>query len=311
MKIGVVGLGHLGKEHARIYSELDSVDLVACCDSDTSRKDIAIACHAPFFSKPSDLLEKVDAVSIAVPTSLHYKIALPFLQAGIHVLVEKPITDKLEDADHLIDLAREKNVVLRVGHIERFNSAFRRIAKLLDQPRFIEIDRLGPYHTRIKDCGVVLDLMIHDIDIVLGLVDSEIESMDAVGLSAITAFEDLAKVRLRFKNGCIADFTASRITPERQRKIRIFQEDAYLSIDYGAQTAQIVRKKFLGIDKQEIDIQSEEPLRKELEDFVQTCLRKDTQRPVDTGARDALALALKITQDIKAYQEGLKTKVKR
>jgi len=302
IKVGVIGVGHLGKEHARIYSQLENAELVALCDIDPAKEEKAKELGVPFTTDFRKLLPQVQAVSVSVPTSQHYAVAKEFLAAGIHTLIEKPMTSTLEQADELIELALKNRCVLRVGHIERFNAGFKTVEKIAHNIRFIEIHRLGPFTPRINDCGVVLDLMIHDIDIVLGLVDSEIQTMDAVGINVVTPFEDIANVRIRFKNGCIADLTASRLTPEKQRKIRIFQDNAYISLDYGAQTAQIFTRENGQILRKEIDIQKEEPLKNELADFVATVQNGSGVGKPDMGARNALDFALRIIEEIKRYQ---------
>lgn len=302
LKVGVVGVGYVGKEHARIYSELQNVELTGICDIDPAKEDRARKLGVPFVPDFRALLPRVQAVSVAVPTSLHHSVAREFLARGIHTLVEKPMTSTLEQADELIELASKNQCVLRVGHVERYNAAFKAIQKMLGHIRFIEIHRLSPFTPRISDCGVVLDMMIHDIDILLGLIDSEIQSLDSVGINVLTPFEDIANVRIRFKNGCVADLTASRLTPEKQRKIRIFQDDAYISLDYAAQTAQIYRREGLSISREEIDIAKEEPLRNELEEFVRSVEAGSGVVQPDWGARHALELALQITDEIKSYQ---------
>lgn len=300
LKVAVVGIGHLGKEHARIYHELgNSVQLVGLCDADPSRKERADALNVPFFRNPQDLIGKVDAVSIATPTSTHHKVARDFLNAGVHTLIEKPITLKLEDADELIDIARRKNLSLQVGHIERHNPAFKRVGEIAKNIRFFEIHRLGPFNTRINDCGVVLDLMIHDLDIVLGLMKNELASFDAVGINVLTPYEDIANVRLKFRNGAVADITASRLTPEKQRKIRIFQEDAYISMDYGTQSCKIFRKQGFGIAQESIDIEKAEPLKEELRYFISKIASGESLGKPDLAARNALALAIEIVAAIK------------
>src|SRR3989338_1462345 len=201
LKVAVIGIGHLGKEHARIYRELPGVELVAVCDLDQQKAERAQAFGVPFFTDYSEALGSVDLASVVTPTVTHYEIAEEVLKAGVHVLIEKPITNSLEKADRLIDLAREKNLTLKVGHLERYNAGFRRIEQLAHDVRFIEIHRLGPFNPRINDCGVVLDLMIHDVDIVLQLVKSEIASIDAIGVNVLTPYEDIANVRIKFKNG--------------------------------------------------------------------------------------------------------------
>ena len=298
IKVGVVGVGHVGKEHARILATVPQAELVGICDIDPAKKEKAEAIGVPFFNRYQDLIGKAAAVCIATPTFTHAGIAREFLRAGIHTLVEKPITLRLEEADGLIELARQKKCALQVGHIERHNPGFRRVEQIARNIRFLEIHRLGPFTPRIQDCGVVLDLMIHDIDIVLGLVKSEVERFDAIGVPVLTAFEDIANVRVKFKDGAIADLTASRLTPEKQRKIRIFQEDAYISLDYEAQSAQIFRKQGLRITQEKIDIQKSEPLREELEFFLTGIQTGESLGRPDEAARRALAFALQVIESI-------------
>lgn len=299
LKVAVIGIGHLGKEHARIYKSLENTELIGLCDTDPARKERAELLGVPLLNNYHELIGKVDAVSIATPTFTHYSIAKDFLKAGIHTLIEKPICLKLEEADELLDLAREKNCALQVGHIERHNPGFRRIEEIAKNIRFFEIHRLGPFTGRINDCGVVLDLMIHDLDIVLGMMKSEVVSFDAVGINVLTPFEDIANVRMKFKNGAVADMTASRMTFERQRKIRIFQEDAYISLDYEAQSAKIFRKEGGEIKQETIDIQKSEPLKEELSFFLEGIRSGKSLGKPDEGARDALRFALEIVAAIK------------
>lgn len=298
LKVAVIGIGHLGKEHARIYKGLEGVELIGLCDTDPERKDRAEVIGAPLFNKFQDLIGKVDAVSIATPTFTHYSIAKEFLKAGIHTLIEKPICLKLDEADELLAIAREKNCALQVGHIERHNPGFKRIGEIIKNVRFFEIHRLGPFTGRINDCGVVLDLMIHDLDIVLSLIKSEVASFDAVGINVLTPFEDIANVRMKFKNGAVADITASRLTFEKQRKIRIFQEDAYISLDYEAQSAKIFRKTGDKIDQEIIDIQKSEPLKEELKFFLDNIRSGASLGKPDEGAREALRFAIDIVNAI-------------
>jgi predicted dehydrogenase len=299
LKVAVIGIGHLGKEHARIYKELPNCDLVGICDTDPARQDRAEVLGVPLFTRYQDLIGKVDAVSVATPTNSHYVIAREFLKAGIHTLIEKPITLKLEEADELIELSRTKKCALQVGHIERHNPGFKRIGEIAKNIRFFEIHRLGPFTGRINDCGVVLDLMIHDLDIVLGLVKSEVANFDAVGINVLTPFEDIANVRIKFKNGAVADLTASRLTFEKQRKIRIFQEDAYISLDYEAQSAKIFRKTGEKIEQEIIDIQKSEPLKEELKFFLNGIETGQSLGKPDEAARNALRFALDIVEYIK------------
>jgi predicted dehydrogenase len=302
IKIGVVGIGHLGKEHARIYHELRHARLVGISDTDGTKKEKADACECAFFADYRDLIGKVDAVSIATPTSTHFSIARDFLEAGVHTLIEKPITLRLEEADRLIALAKEKKLILHVGHIERHNPGIKRIEEIAKNIRFFEIHRLGPFTGRINDCGVVLDLMIHDLDIVMSLVKSEVANFDAVGINVLTPYEDIANVRIKFANGAVANLTASRLTPEKQRKIRIFQEDAYISLDYGEQTAKIFRKIGPMITQEKVDIQKAEPLKEELKHFLSEIASGKNKGFPDIAARDALSFALEIVEQIQKNQ---------
>jgi len=302
LKVGVVGVGHLGKEHARIYRDLPEAELVGISDQDPAKAEKAKELGTAYYKDPRELIGKVEAVSIATPTSTHYAVAKEFLKAGIHTLIEKPITLRLEEADELLDLARQKKCALQVGHIERHNPGFKRIEEIAKNIRFFEIHRLGPFTGRINDCGVVLDLMIHDLDIVLSLVKSEVASFDAIGVNVLTPFEDIANVRMKFKNGAVADITASRLTFEKQRKIRIFQEDAYISLDYGAQSCKIFRKNGAEIAQEIVDIEKAEPLKEELKFFLANIRSGKSPGHPDTAARDALKLALEIARRVQAEQ---------
>jgi predicted dehydrogenase len=299
IRVGVVGVGHLGSIHAKVYSKLDNVKLVGVCDCNLERAiEIGKKFRTGSYSDYEDLFGKIDAASIVVPTSLHYNVAKEFLRQGIHVLIEKPITKTLSEADELIDIAKEKNLILQVGHIERFNSAVLATEPHLKTPKFIECQRLGPFHKRVQDVGVVLDLMIHDIDIVLGLIKKDVIGIEAVGLSTISDYEDVANVRLTFEDGIIADITASRVTKDVVRKMRIFQEDSYLSIDYVNQDVTLFRKKGDKILAEKIRIRKKQPLKKELKSFIE-CVRTG-KRPIVSGieGRRALAVALEIVKKI-------------
>jgi predicted dehydrogenase len=299
IKVGVVGVGHLGSAHAKVYSKLKIADFACVCDCNFERaKEIGKKYKADYYADYEELFGKVDAASIAVPTSLHYNIAKEFLKNNIHVLIEKPVTKTLSEADELIDLAAKRNLVIQVGHIERFNSAIRAIEPYLDKPRFVESQRLGKFHKRVGDVGVVLDLMIHDIDIVLGLIDADVENIEAVGVSSVSDYEDMANVRLNFTNGVIADITASRMTNDALRKIRIFQKDSYISLDFLHQEATFYKKVDHKLIEKKIKVRKEEPLKKELESFLE-CVKTNT-RPVVSGieGRKALQVALSIISKI-------------
>ena len=307
LRTAVIGTGALGQHHVRLYHELPSAELVMICDSNKeAAAALAERYQVPFTTNYKECIGAVDAVSIATPTFLHHTIAKEFLMNNIHTLIEKPITLTLADADELIALARERNLSLQVGHIERHNSAFRRVKKLADKIKFIEIHRLGPFTPRVKDCGVVLDLMIHDFDIVLSLVKRDIAYLDAVGINVLTDHEDIANVRIKFDNGTIANMTASRLTPEKQRKIRIFQNDAYLSLDYQKQEVKIYRKSFLGLKKEFLEIEKEEPLKAEIANFIDGILTgRDLGKP-DVDARNALDLAIRCLAIMKTNTENFR-----
>jgi predicted dehydrogenase len=305
LRIAVVGVGHLGKHHARILSSMPGAELVAVVDTNRARAgEIAAASRAAALTDARDLAGKVDAVTIAVPTEIHRDIALPFLAAGVSVLVEKPMARSLAEADELIAAAAKAGAVLAVGHTERFNPAVVAARPLVANPRFIEVHRLGVFPERSLDIDVVFDLMIHDLDVVASLVDSEVESVDAVGVPVLTGRVDIANARVRFKNGCIANLTASRISRDRVRKIRFFQPSAYLSIDYAAQKVEMYKlvtgAGMPSIQGGDVPVTNEEPLVRELADFVDAVASK--RAPLVTGeqGRRALALAQAITDKIAA-----------
>ncbi|MBI1785769.1 Gfo/Idh/MocA family oxidoreductase [Candidatus Sumerlaeota bacterium] len=316
VRVGVIGVGPLGQHHARNYSGLPGCKLVGVADIDRKAASrIASAFRTQAFFDHRTLLDKVDAVSIVVPTFAHYQTAKDFLDRGIHVLVEKPITNDLNQARELINLARDRNLILQVGHIERFNVAVQRMRQILDRPCFIECHRLGPYEPRVKDVGVVLDLMIHDIDIVLQIVNSPIASIDAVGVPILSPREDIANARITFENGCTANLTVSRVTPNKLRKIRIFQADAYISLDYQKQNMEVYTRETIEnagpdepkaqIVRKKIRLKKEEPLRAELLHFIE-CVRKG-EEPQVTGehGHNALQVAIKITDLIRQKQSRI------
>jgi predicted dehydrogenase len=305
LRIAVVGVGHLGKHHARILSTMPGVDLVAVVDTNRARADeIASANHTTPLGDARELAGKVDAVTVAVPTEIHRDIALPFLSAGVAVLVEKPMARSLAEADDMIRAAAKAGATLAVGHTERFNPAVAVAQPLVANPRFIVVHRRGVFPERSLDIDVVFDLMIHDLDVVLSLVDSEVDSIDAVGVPVLTGRVDIANARVRFKNGCLANLTASRISRDRVRKIRFFQPSAYLSIDYAAQKVEMYKlvtgAGLPSIQGGDIPVVNEEPLVRELADFVDAVTAKRTPRVTGEQGRRALALAQQITDRIGA-----------
>jgi predicted dehydrogenase len=334
--VAVLGVGSLGKEHARIYAGLAAagqVKFVGIYDSaaETARR-IAAKHNARIFNSVAEAAAAADALNIVTPTTTHFELAKLLLQQGKHVLVEKPMTDNTAQAAELVQLAQQKNCVLQVGHVERFNPVFKYLESAAPEPRFIETHRLSPYPARSTDIGVVLDLMIHDLDVVLAFVKSPVTSVDAVGIPVLSKSEDIANARLHFANGCVANLTASRVSPERMRKIRVFSGGAtpsYISLDYRAQEGFIYRiardgeaessllKKVLAaklgvgkdstivsefggkrIVREPVPIAKDEPLKLELQSFV-NCVR-ERQTPIVSGesAKRALDLAFEITRQV-------------
>ena len=301
LRVGVVGVGHIGSNHVRIYSELPNADLVAILDIDPARADeIGGKYKAKAVASLNEFAGMIDAASVATPTSAHFSIARDLLAQGKHLLIEKPITEKTSDARDLAQMAAEKGLVLQVGHVERFNPVLSALEQRLTHPRFIEAHRLSPYPNRSTEIGVVLDLMIHDLEIILHLVDSMVENIDAVGVPVLSRGEDIANARLRFASGCIANVTSSRISPERMRKIRVFQEDAYLSLDYQGQSGEIYRRVDGQITREPVAIEKEEPLRQQLASFVDCALTGGEPRVSGSHAAAALELAVEITRRIAA-----------
>ena len=336
VKVAVLGTGSLGQNHARLYAELakaGQVEFAGIFDpnADTARK-IAAKYQARIFISITEAAANADALNIVTPTSTHFDIAKQLLMQGKHLLVEKPMTDDTAQAAELVQLAQQKNCVLQVGHVERFNPVFKYLETAAPEPRFIECHRLSPYPARSTDIGVVLDLMIHDLDVVLAFVKSPITSVDAVGIPVLSKSEDIANARLRFANGCVANLTVSRVSPERMRKIRVFSgptHPCYISLDYRAQEGFIYRiaregeretpllrkvlaakfgvgkdstivSEFAGkkIVREPVPIAKDEPLKLELQDFVD-CVR-EKHAPVVSGesAKRALDLAFEITRQV-------------
>jgi len=316
VRVGVVGVGHLGQHHARVFAGLPGVVLAGVADVDPARRaDVAARFGVPGFADHRALLGGVDAASVAVPTRHHAAVVADLLAGGADVLVEKPIADSVDEADAMVARAAAAGRILQVGHIERFNGAVRAMQRLVDGPGFIEVHRLSPYAGRGTDVDVILDLMIHDIDIVLSLVRSPILEMHAVGVPVLTDQVDIANARLQFASGCVANLTASRVSATRMRKIRLFQRDAYLSVDYAAQEIALYRRlppdpaggdgggggRLPRIVREDVPIERVEPLQAELESFV-ACVR-ERRRPVVSGedGRDALRVAEEIRRRLEEH----------
>ncbi len=304
LRTAVIGVGYLGRFHAQKYAALENAELVAVCDpnaENAARVAEEVGCRA--VSDYREILGEVDAVSIVVPTQLHHEVAKACLEAGVHVLLEKPMTVTVEQADELIAIAAKKNLVLQIGHLERFNSAVLALEDVLGEPLFIESHRIAPFNPRGADVNVILDLMIHDIDIIQSIVRSPIRDIQANGLPVLTSEVDVANARITFESGCVANVTASRASSKAQRTMRIFQHDAYLTVDFQDKVLGIHRKgdgeMFPGV----ADIHSEERVYEnsdailaEARQFI-AAIRNGTPPPV-TGedGRDALKTALRITE---------------
>ena len=333
VRVAILGTGSLGKEHVRIYSELAAAGVVEFAgifdiNDDTARR-VAAKHQARVFNSAAEAAANADALNIVTPTVTHFELAKTLLAQGKHVLVEKPMTDDTAQAAELVQLAQKNNCVLQVGHVERFNPIFKYLETAAPEPRFIECHRLSPYPARSTDIGVVLDLMIHDLDVVLAFVKSPVTSVDAVGIPVLSKSEDIANARLRFANGCVANLTVSRVSPERMRKIRVFSgptNPCYISLDYRAQEGFIYRiaredewvssrlrklfaladssvtvvSEFAGkkVVREAVPIAKEEPLKLELQDFV-NCVREQ-HAPLVSGesAKRALELAFEITRQV-------------
>ena len=308
VRIGVIGVGYLGALHAAKYARMDHVDLVGVMDIDQARATTtADECGTTAYRNMDDLLAGVDAVSIAVPTVDHYKISKACLNSGIDVLVEKPITVNLDQADELIALAAENKCILQVGHLERFNPAFLGLQDQIDAPLFIESHRLSIFKDRSTDVSVVLDLMIHDIDIIMYFVNSDIDLIHAAGAPVICDQVDIANARLEFNSGCVANVTASRISIKNQRKLRLFQKDAYLSIDFAEHEIMMIRQgqgpsqgPIPNMDIQQISYSDTDALERELEAFVAAVATREEPSVTGADGRKALSVALEISDQISA-----------
>lgn len=302
LRTAVIGVGYLGNFHAQKYAALDGVELVGVVDNDPARAaEIATACTTIPYTDYRQLLDKVDAVSVVVPTQLHYEVAKEFLSAGVHVLIEKPITVTIEQADELISLADSRGLVFQVGHLERFNPVLMALDEVMTKPQFVESVRIAPFKPRGTDVNVVLDLMIHDIDIIQHLVKSPVARIDAIGAPVFTDEEDIANARIVFENGCVANVTASRISLKSERKMRIFQQDAYITLDFQNKKV-LVAKRGEGellpgipnVQVQERELGNADPLLGEITSFV-TAIREGKQPQVSgRDGRMALETALKI-----------------
>ncbi|MDR1684145.1 MAG: Gfo/Idh/MocA family oxidoreductase [Elusimicrobiota bacterium] len=308
IKFGVIGAGKIGTFHVRTLSKMQGIELVGVCDRDaTKAQKLAWEYNCTAYTRYQEIVPQVDAVIVAAPTELHHQIGMYCLERGVNTLMEKPIASSMEQARELIAKAKEKDVILQIGHVERFNPAVLEAFKYIKDPKFIAIKRLGPYDPRMSNIGVVLDLMIHDIDLLLTMLQSPVESIDAVGLSAFSEHEDIANVRFKFKNGCTADVTASRISFERARYMNLYQPDAYISVDFMNARVKAYRKKVPVIRSlEDVDViypafDKQMPITSEIMHFADCIRNCKTPGPSGERGSEALQLALKIIDEIKRY----------
>jgi len=318
LRVGVVGVGHLGRFHTRVCSELGACELVGVHDSNAARAaEIAREYGTTAIADLGELLGSVDAVSIATPTVSHREVASRCLEAGVHVFIEKPIAKTVDEAREIVDLGREKSLVVQVGHIERFNPAVRAAMAVLDAPKFIEVHRLGVFVPRGTDVAVVLDLMIHDIDLILGTVDSDVTSIEAVGIPVLSPSIDIANARISFADGCVANITASRVSREKVRKIRFFQPDAYVTVDTLKPRAQVFRRKEVSeerlrqivsgeiegglgdvVDYEDLPLDTQDSLELELGAFVDAASGRSAPLVSGEDGLRALEVAMEILRQI-------------
>jgi len=307
-RVGVIGVGYLGQIHAKIYHEMDNVDLVMLADTDLAHvQKLADQFDCQATDNYLDMLDKVDAVSIVVPTSLHFDVAEPFLEAGIATLVEKPIAATVDEASKLVDLAAQNSAPFLIGHLERYNPALRAVTQKISEPKYIEVHRLGTFVERATDVDVITDLMIHDLDLVLSLVDEEPSDVQAIGSSVVTDHVDLANVRLTFPSGAVANITASRVANKRFRRFRVFGPEGYFGINLMDQELDIVTKgevpedgNFPSLEVEHLTFDAEQPLQVELAHFVDVA--KGNSMPMVTGLQGLRALRL--AEQIQSIMRG-------
>lgn len=326
LRVAVIGCGYLGRFHAEKYARMDNVELVGIVDTDYAlAEEMAQALATSAYDSHRQVLDKVDAVSVVVPTLHHYAVAKDFLYHDVDVLIEKPMTTTLEEADELIGIAEERGAIIQVGHLERFNPAVVALKDILNRPRFIESHRLSSFKGRGTDVSVVLDLMIHDIDIILNFVRSDVQSIHAAGMPVICDQVDIANARLEFENGCVANVTASRISTKNQRKIRLFQKDAYVSVDFAdcgitlihpAKNENSVNTEILGKGMEsdlipgmmihQHQFSKTDALKDELRAFVHSAIHRETTEVTGQMGRDALKIALSVMDQIKKGEKRLR-----
>jgi len=297
--VAVIGVGALGSRHARLYASLPQAELIGVADTDLVRaRSIGQKYGVPATADYRELMSRVRAASVTVPTVAHRQVAVDLMEAGIDVLVEKPMAASAEEAGEMLALAQERNIVLGVGHTERYNPAVEAVIEYCRDPRFIEVHRLASFSPRSLDIDVVLDLMIHDLDVVASLVRSEVRQVEAIGVAVLTERADIANARLRFESGCVANLTASRISQDKMRKLRVWEKDSYVSLDYLDQEAWSYRlvegEGRPTIVRKRLNAENEEPLKRELEDFLEAVVSRRSPRVSGEDGLKALRLAHRV-----------------
>jgi predicted dehydrogenase len=303
LKCGVAGVGYLGQHHARIYNELPQCELVGIHDTDEDRaREIADQQGCLVFGSLEELANSCDAASVVVPTDHHRDVAVPLLEAGCHLLVEKPICNGLEEAAEILDAANRGDCIVQVGHIEHYNPVMAFLEERVTAPRYITADRLAPFNPRGTEVGVVLDLMIHDIGVILQLVRSPMIDIRSIGVSVLSGLEDIANARLEFESGCVANLNVSRVSEKKVREIRVFQSNNYLSLDFMNQKGHLLLRDDLALHREEIPIEKGEPLKLELLHFADCVLNREAPKVGGAFGMRALEIAIQITEQIRAAE---------
>ncbi len=301
IKCGVAGVGYLGKHHARIYKSLEGCDLVGVYEpNDEAAGGICEEYQCLRFDSLTELAEACDVISVVCPTDKHAEVALPLMEKGCHLLVEKPLCVSVAEAESMLEQAKKSGTILQVGHIEHYNPVMAFLEEQVDCPKYLTVERLAPFQPRGTEVGVVLDLMIHDIGIVMALIASPIQSVDAIGVRVLSPTEDIANARLVFENGCVANLSASRVSEKKAREIRVFQESGYLSLDFMNQKGHLIRKNEASLEKSEVPVEKGEPLALELEAFVGCVRESSTPKTDGVFGKSALEVALSVTKQIQS-----------
>lgn len=298
VRVGIIGVGYLGTQHARILSYLENAELKGVADVDFKKAlQIGNRHGVPYYERYEEMLDEIDAAIVATPTSEHFSVTMNLLQEGKHVLVEKPITETVEQGEKLVETARAKGLILQVGHLERFNPAVEAVESMISEPRFIEVQRLGSFSARSLDIDVVLDLMIHDLDIILAMIRDEVKSVRSSGIHVLSEKIDIANARIEFNSGCVATLTASRVHQGKVRKLRIFEPTVYYSVDYIDQEVKVFPLNGRQTDIKTLRIQKEEPLKRELQNFLSSILNGQTSKVSGEEALRALKLAYTVLKE--------------